>query len=253
MPLLQSLNLWCMEMKVQSIMRITIQSISLYFLYPMLLPITYCPYKIPWVMCNSGCPNTWCPSKWLRLPTIYIIFTTIVISGRGFCGFLCPYGTLQDIINHTSNFFSRTKREFLHNFPLLKYFSLFLTLLIVASLYRVIPLHQNILHLLPSTPHYLPYLLALFLFLSAISYRVWCRYFCPVGAVEGFFNEISIVKLEVGKKCRQCGACLEKCTLDSRLKRVEPDSSDCIRCLRCMDNCKHSQISLRVRWKLPKF
>lgn len=64
--------------------------------------------------------------------------------------------------------------------------------------------------------------------------RPWCRLFCPLGAIYGLFNRVSVFFLKFkAKDCIDCGLCRKTCRYG-----VNPDlkahDSRCIRCLECM-------------------
>lgn len=71
--------------------------------------------------------------------------------------------------------------------------------------------------------------LALMLFTQ----RPWCRLFCPLGAIFGIFNRMSLVTLRFGAQaCRGCGQCDKMCRYGV-LPNRNVNNSRCIRCLEC--------------------
>ena len=84
---------------------------------------------------------------------------------------------------------------------------------------------------------------------SIIIYRPFCRYICPLGAIYGIFNKVSILRIQIdSEKCTKCGACQKKCKLDIKVFE-NPDSIDCIRCGECCTACPSEAISM---WKTCK-
>ena len=78
---------------------------------------------------------------------------------------------------------------------------------------------------------------------SIIIYRPFCRYVCPLGAVYGLFNKISLYRIKIdSEKCVGCTACQKACKLDIPVWK-NPDSMDCIRCGECKTACPHNAIS----------
>ncbi len=64
--------------------------------------------------------------------------------------------------------------------------------------------------------------------------RPWCRIFCPLGAIFGLFNRVSTFFLRIDNgKCVNCVQCRKLCEYG-----VEPDKNvndpRCIRCLECV-------------------
>ena len=70
-----------------------------------------------------------------------------------------------------------------------------------------------------------------------IVYRFFCRVLCPLGAIYGLFNKISLFRLEVDNhKCIGCGKCKEVGKMEVDPVKT-PDSAECIRCGACADIC----------------
>ncbi|NLW50229.1 MAG: 4Fe-4S binding protein [Candidatus Brocadiaceae bacterium] len=66
-----------------------------------------------------------------------------------------------------------------------------------------------------------------------LTWRPWCRLFCPLGAVYGLLNRLSFVSLGVDReKCTQCGRCARECRYGVD-PAASPNSSRCIRCFEC--------------------
>lgn len=82
---------------------------------------------------------------------------------------------------------------------------------------------------------------------SIISCRPFCKTICPLGAFYGLFNRISIIQLHLEREnCTECGACREVCPMDIQFNK-SVNSSECIYCLRCMNQgCKFNAISIQA-------
>ena len=85
-------------------------------------------------------------------------------------------------------------------------------------------------------------ILIVIIFLSIMVYRPFCRYLCPLGAIYGIFNPISIYRYKIDEsKCTKCGECMKKCKFD--IKTYEnPNSAECIRCGDCIKVCPENAI-----------
>ena len=185
--------------------------------------------------------------------------------GRTACGFLCPFGWLQEML-HAIPFFRKTDRFALDR-PLryLKY--------IVLSLLLVLPVFVKL------TPFFCKYvcpagtlagvllalhdalvrsqlgwlfawksvILAAVVFSALIVWRPFCKYLCPLGAIYGFFNRVSLhaLRLDVSR-CVRCGKCAAVCRMCVDPART-PDSAECIRCGNCAAVCPTG--ALHVGWK----
>jgi ferredoxin-type protein NapH len=63
--------------------------------------------------------------------------------------------------------------------------------------------------------------------------RPFCRTACPMGAILSLFNKISFVRLRVDDHaCIDCNFCRDVCPVDLRANR-QVDSPECIKCLEC--------------------
>ena len=67
--------------------------------------------------------------------------------------------------------------------------------------------------------------------------RAWCRYLCPVGAMYGPTNKISVTDIRYDPdSCIHCQLCIEACPMAINPKEDKLDP-ECIRCGRCVDVC----------------
>ena len=65
------------------------------------------------------------------------------------------------------------------------------------------------------------------------TWRPWCRLFCPLGAIYGLLNRLSLISLSVDPAlCTECGRCARECRYGID-PSVTPNSSRCVRCLEC--------------------
>lgn len=64
-------------------------------------------------------------------------------------------------------------------------------------------------------------------------HRPWCRILCPLGAVFGLFNRFSAVYLKFKpSECNTCRVCHKYCGFEVQPDH-KPDSDNCVRCLDC--------------------
>lgn len=194
-----------------------------------------------------------------------------VFLGRAVCGFLCPFGLLQDLLFKIP-FAKKIRRlpkegalRYLRFF-ILGVFVILLPLFVVditglgepwfckwicpaGTLEGGIPLvllNSAMRGAAGFIFRWKIVILALTLLLSVVIYRPFCRYVCPLGAIYGVFNKISFYRFKVDEeKCTKCGACQKTCKLDIPVWR-NPNSADCIRCGECKAICPHSAISVGI-------
>ena len=80
---------------------------------------------------------------------------------------------------------------------------------------------------------------------SIFIFRLFCRFICPLGALYGLFNKISVFGVTVDEeKCTGCNLCISHCKVDIR----HVGDQECIGCGECIGVCPTKAIS----WKGPK-
>lgn len=91
--------------------------------------------------------------------------------------------------------------------------------------------------------------------LSVFGRRAWCRYLCPIGALLKIFGRLGVGKVRlVSDECIGCGHCNRTCDMQvdvlGELKSYGAvNSSNCIRCLKCIDKCPKGAISFSLSRK----
>lgn len=82
--------------------------------------------------------------------------------------------------------------------------------------------------------------------------RAWCRHLCPIGALLKVFSSVSVGRVRlVNDKCIACGKCNSSCDMEvdvmGELKiHGEVSSSNCLRCLKCIDVCPNGAIAFSL-------
>ena len=204
---------------------------------------------VPGLNCYS-CPGAFgsCPigslqavlgdrNHWFSFYVVGFLLLVGAVLGRFVCGWLCPFGLVQDLL-HKIPFPKKRKR--LPGDRVLKY----LRYVVLVGFVIVLPL--TVLDVVgQGSPWYCKYIcpsgtlfagiplvasnpalqsalgwifnwkvaiLVVLLLLSVVVYRPFCRYLCPLGAIYGLFNPIAFYRYEVDKdKCVDCGLCARAC------------------------------------------
>lgn len=188
--------------------------------------------------------------------------------GRFICGFICPFGFLQDLL-YKIPFLVKIKGfkgdRILRK---LKYVILALMVVILPVFLKLTPVFckylcpsgtlAGILLSFTNTELYAVLgklftwklsLLIIILVLSVIIYRPFCKYLCPLGAFYAPFNKISVVQLNVDKdKCIDCHRCQKVCDMCVN-PSANPNDTECIRCGKCVQHCPVDALKLSIRKK----
>lgn len=241
-------------------------------------------YKGSWKQfCNPGLNCYSCPAAGLACPigalqsvsgssefqiSFYVVGFLLavgVLLGRCVCGFLCPFGLFQELLNKVPF----PKFKLWRGFRYIKYFTLvfFVILLpIVATNYMGmgkpafcqyicpagtleggIPLlitHSELQQTMGSLFTLKMAILVLTILGCLSIHRFFCKIICPLGAIYGLLNRISIYRLTVDtNQCIHCGKCSRICKMDvDPLKN--PNTAECIRCGECASACPAHAINL---------
>ncbi len=99
-------------------------------------------------------------------------------------------------------------------------------------------------------------ILGSFLFSVIFKRRAWCRYICPLGALNAIFSMPSVMELRANKHlcvntcqsrlCYQGDESREGCPM-SRHPFLVDNNRDCILCGNCIKNCPHDSIQVNMR------
>ncbi len=183
-----------------------------------------------------------------------------VVSGRFICGFLCPFGFFQELLYKLRTFKIKLPRIASH----FKYVVLLLVIVVAyitsepwfckicpaGTLEAGIPqvVFKAYLRDLIGSLFYLKYAILIFVVTFAILIkRPFCRLLCPLGAILGLLNKVTLFQLKVDhEKCNGCGTCYKVCPMDIKIYESATNSTDCIKCLMCKSACPQKAISVGV-------
>lgn len=205
-----------------------------------------------------------------KLP-LYVIGTILAFGallGRTVCGWLCPFGLIQDLLDKAPLPKVR-KGAWSRAFSWGKYVIL-IGLVIIAPLVLLgatgvgtpafcaylcpagtleagIPLvtmNEGLRFMLGSLFSWKVGVLVALVLVSLFVYRPFCRFLCPLGALYSFFNRFALLRYRVDNEaCTNCGACLAVCKVDIRTV----SDRECIQCGACVTSCETNAIRFSLR------
>lgn len=220
--------------------------------------------------CPLGALQNAIASSGSRAPTYImgILMLYGLILGRTICGFLCPFGLLQELL-HKFPTPKLPKGRVTRALSWLKYVLLFVFVVIIPLAYALQNLTlpafckficpagtlEGAVGLLanPINADKYPMLGLLFtekfvilvaiITICVFVYRAFCRFLCPLGAIYGLLARIAVISVKVDvPNCIDCGRCVQHCKMDIR----HVGDHECIHCGECIDVCPTKAISFKA-------
>ena len=210
-----------------------------------------------------------CPGAVTACPTGFMILVGTFM-GRFVCGWLCPFGLIQDLLNkiplpsklkvHT---FKGDKQLRWLKYVILLVFVILLPLYITDLIGQGYPWFCKLICPVGTLEGGIPLvllnkamratvgwlyawknvILIVTIVASIMIYRPFCKYICPLGAIYSLFNPVSALKYTVDTdKCIRCGACAKVCQMGCDPAK-NANSLECIRCGKCKAVCPTEAIS----------
>ncbi len=190
-----------------------------------------------------------------------------ILLGRVICGFLCPFGLIQELLYKIPT--KKVKKgKWSEKLSLLKYVILVVFVIIIpitmsapgfckyicpagtleagvplvssnaGTLEAGVPLvssNQRLQSLTGFLFNWKIGIMITILVMTVFVFRGFCRFLCPLGAFYGLFNKISVFGFVIDEnKCTGCNACTITCKLD--VKKV--GDMECVQCGECINKCK---------------
>lgn len=191
--------------------------------------------------------------KWetfLLDPIMFILWSfvavTLLLWGRGvFCGWLCPFGALQELVNEVGRKLKFRQIELpfavherlwaLKYLILLVLFGISLESMNTAERYAEIePFKTAIMLKFQREWGYALYAAAL-VAISLFTHKAYCRYICPLGAALAIPSRFRLFDwLKRRKECgTQCQICANECEIQAIHPNGQINANECHWCLDC--------------------
>jgi polyferredoxin len=227
-----------------------------------------CPFGVPFVSCAS-CPLKDCWGTWLQSWFLWGLGIAALLLGRVFCAWGCPMGFVEDALaaipkprwlerKLASPKVARFGRRLDGRLKHLKWLSLAAVVFLIFQLdvgsgrafdyvvrspdtYLSAPV--EVATTLGSS-HYAVRIgvLAVGLVLGVVVVRGWCRYLCPLGALLGLTNRISLFGVRRDEdSCVGCDRYPRECP-----QGTTPGTTDCTACAECIQGCSNDAVSLSL-------
>lgn len=204
-------------------------------------------------------------------PAFYVIGIILLFGmflGRVICGFLCPFGLVQELL-HKIPVKKLKKNKITQKLTCIKYVILGIFVVMIPLFFGLrkqplpafckyicpagtlegalmLMLHPDNADLRSLTGGIFYWKLAVLIAMvisCVFIFRAFCRFICPLGAIYSLFSKIALLGVRVDmNKCNNCGACVKTCQMD--IKRV--GDRECIQCGECIDVCPEKAITFKA-------
>ncbi len=173
-----------------------------------------------------------------------------------FCGWICPFGALQEGIGLTARKLGLKKwvppiwadRAARYLKYMVLVWATFGAGIAGAMVFRDVDPFHALFEPLTAGFGLSMLVLIVTLLASTVVDRPWCKYACPLGALIGLMGRASLVKIERdAQSCTACGLCDRKCPMGvaiSTSHRVA--TTECNNCLTCTEVCPHGALDLKL-------
>ena len=193
-----------------------------------------------------------------------------VLLGRLICGFLCPFGWIQQLLHKIPVKKIRLPAKPDRALRYLKYLILLVFVILLPMLavdmfgmgspwfckwicpagtleggLPLVAANESLKNSLGFIFWWKIALLGITILASMVIYRPFCKYVCPLGAFYALFNKWSLTRMELNhESCVKCGRCMVSCPMQVNVLK-DINSAECIRCGKCAGVCPTGAIDLK--------
>ncbi len=192
---------------------------------------------------------------------IFMVFLVTALWGRFFCGFLCSFGMLQELIFFLSRRVISGKIRIPERFDsVMKFIKYVILAFITAGVWILaLPIDSSWdpwgvfgmlvsgnLSVVSSAIPTVGFALLLAIAVSSLFVeRFFCRYLCPLGALFAVVSGKRLYKIRrQSDSCTNCGLCARACSMGTRVPEKDAVASgECIQCMQCLAICPKESLS----------
>ncbi|MCA0438383.1 MAG: 4Fe-4S binding protein [Actinobacteria bacterium] len=179
------------------------------------------------------------------------VLVSVLIAGNAFCGWICPMGTLGDVLTGLRRRLGlravavpdRVDRVLRYG----RYVVLAAVVIATVQTGRLIFAEYDpyvtlfSLHwIFEMSSALIPALVITVVVLagSLVVDRLWCRYLCPAGAVFAVAGHLSFLRIRRhASACTDCGLCNPPCPVGIDVAHAQTVNTDCVGCMECVATC----------------
>lgn len=191
------------------------------------------------------------------------LLMSIIFFRRGFCGWICPFGTVQELLGKIRKNKINIPKKYDTKARYLKYGVLAFAMIgagITGSLvFRNYDPFMTFFHFGKGiiwnyeaeefASHITAFILTIgVLIFSVFISRFWCKYLCPLGAGMALLSKLGFTTIKNDtKKCTKCKSCNKACPVGITIhNKKEIKDSECINCAKCVNVCPEKSLSFNI-------
>jgi len=191
-------------------------------------------------------------------PLIFMLWVFIavvtIVWGRGvFCGWVCPYGVMTELVHKLAATLHLPQRELPSAWHTPLRYVRYGVLVVLTGVYLVDSILAERLaeiepfkstFLVPAWERQLPYLTwwLVLLAASAVTWRPFCRYLCPLGAGLALFGSFRLSGPRRRLYCDSCKICPRGCEPEAIRDDGSIDPRECLSCMTCEANYRSEDV-----------
>ena len=201
------------------------------------------------------------------LSMVILAVITALVLGRGFCGYVCFYGGLEDGCSRLSK---KAKIKGINPKWSLIPFAVLITSMLTtlaalsptycfwACPFKAVTEYEKIVNpiVLIQTIIFLVLFIGLVVVLPILTKkRTQCSFLCPFGAMMSLCNPINPFTIRIDtEKCTGCRRCIQVCptfSLTHESLQTGKPRINCTKCGKCVDACPRGAIHYHIRGTCP--
>lgn len=186
----------------------------------------------------------------------------VLVSGGAFCGWVCPFGALQDALAWVRSRLrlpeirvpARLDGVLRYGRYVVLALILYKTATTVTLMFADVDPYRTIFSLewwfaFNPAEQWAAYVIAgVVIVASLLIERVWCRYLCPLGGAISLLGNLSLLRIRRnGDTCKNCSLCEQPCPVKINVAAAKTVNSNCIGCLACVQACpRHDTLDVQL-------
>lgn len=176
----------------------------------------------------------------------------VLVAGGAFCGWVCPFGAVQDLMNWVrAKLHIRERQVSARADRVLRYGRFVVLGMVIYQTISTVKLwfadwdpYRTLFGLgwlfeFNLAASWFAYAVVIVILLASLFFeRAWCRYACPLGGAISLLGNASLLRIRrADSSCKGCNVCATPCPVKLPVATADTVSSNCIGCLACVQAC----------------